>query len=106
MANWMPDTSKLSSDRWDVRQINNIDIECHLVNHTMDDISLPPTPKEKEPEPTMTIMSTSDEEEQHKTNDPDDNDSDCFIWNNRLTVADKNVFGLWTSDHSDFMNFP
>lgn len=76
MANWMPDTSKLSSDRWDVRQINNIDIECHPVKQTMDDIILPP-PKKDEPEAAITMMSTCDEEEDKSKEE--DVDSDCFI---------------------------
>ena len=85
MANWMPDTSKLSCDRWDVRQISNTDLECHLINRTMDDIFLPKKIKTEQASATI-VIDDSDEE-------------DCFIVRPTTTTpVTSNVFGLWTSD--------
>lgn len=85
MAHGLPDTSKLSQDRWDIRNINRTDIECHLINQCLD-ITEPKKVKEEPPSPVIIL----DSEEEDLERD------DCSIIVN-LPLS-RNIFGRWLND--------
>ena len=86
MANWAPDTSKLNDDRWDIRNINRNDLECHLINKCLEDIEEPKKIKEEPPSPIVIL----DSEEEDIERDA------CSIFVN-MPIA-RNIFGHWQTD--------